>query len=280
MTGVRAMDEADIDAFLALANATGWSYEAADAERLMRLFPDGCFACEDDGLAKGFATALSFGKVGVIGNVVVEKMYRRRGAGAALVRACIDHLASAGATDTRLYAYEDVVRFYERLGFAAGRGYLTMRGAGGAVCRGHAAVRADDLLAKRIVAMDENVFGSGRGRLLKSLRGEFPDMALASVDGDELEGYLFARGSEDTGYEAGPWVAAADGGMALLDALVGMVEEGADVWVTVPEDSDAARDAAGRLGFKRMFRTVEMALGKPPVRRDERLLALCGLEKG
>jgi ribosomal protein S18 acetylase RimI-like enzyme len=277
---VRKAEDEDIEAFVVMANATGWSYEAADAERLLRLFPDGFFACDADGKPAGFATALGFGQAGIVGNVVVDSRLRKHGLGRALTEACVGHLKAAGATEIRLYAYENVVGFYEKLGFRPGGGFLTMKGQASPACRGHGAVAVDDALAKRIVSSDRRLAGCDRARLLKSLRGEFPELALASADGESLDGYILARGSARTGYEAGPWVAEAPGGEALLDALMERVEAGSDIWVTVPEGNKGAMAAVKRLGFKKAFRTVEMSLGAAPRPLGRPVFALCGLEKG
>ncbi|MFH0815864.1 MAG: GNAT family N-acetyltransferase [Methanobacteriota archaeon] len=277
---VRNLEDGDIDIFVALANAAGWSYEAADAERLLRLFPGGFFASEEDGVPKGFATAMAFGATGIIGNVVVDSRHRRVGVGRALTNACIQHLKGAGATDIRLYSYEGVVPFYERLGFHKGDAFVTMSGKAGITCRGHGIVNVDDKLAKEIHSLDARLFRADRTRMLKSLRGEFPELALASVDGDAVEGYLYARGSERTGYEAGPWASKGGQGLVLMDALLGKVEAGSEVWVSIPEANRTACSAVGRLGFRPLFKTMEMAYGSKPVPLDERMLALCGLEKG
>jgi GNAT superfamily N-acetyltransferase len=277
---IRNLEDGDIEMFVALANATGWSYEAADAERLLRLFPGGFFVSEDDGIPNGFATALGFGNVGIIGNVVVDSKRRKTGIGRALTGACIQHLKGDGATEIRLYAYENVVHFYERLGFRKGAAFVTVKGNASLSCRGHGAVNVDDKLAKEIHSLDAKLFGADRTRMLKALRGEFPELALASVDGDAVDGYLYARGSERTGYEAGPWTSTGGQGIVLLDALLGKVEDGAEIWVTLPDSNRTARGAAERLGFKPLFKTIEMALAKQPAQLDERMLALSGLEKG
>ena len=98
---IRNLEDEDIELFVALANATGWSYEAADAERLPRLFPEGFFVSEDDGAPNGFATTMSFGAKGVVGNVVVDSRRRKSGIGRSLTDACVQHLKGAGATDIR-----------------------------------------------------------------------------------------------------------------------------------------------------------------------------------
>jgi len=277
---IRNLEDGDIEIFVAFANATGWSYEAADAERLLRLFPGGFFVSEDDGVPNGFATALGFGARGVIGNVVVEQKRRKGGIGRALTNACVKHLKDAGASDIGLYAYENVVPFYERLGFKKGGTFVTMKGKASLSCRGHGAVDVDDKMAKEIHSLDAKLFGADRTRMLKALRGEFPELALASADGGDVEGYLYARGSERTGYEVGPWASQGGQGVVLLDALLGKVEAGSEIWVTIPEANRTAKAAAARLGFKPLFKTVEMALGAKPAAPDERMLALCGLEKG
>ena len=58
-------------------------------------------------------------EVGYVWNVYVEPRARGRGIGAALVRACIAHLASLGCDRVLLHAGERARPLYERLGFEA-----------------------------------------------------------------------------------------------------------------------------------------------------------------
>ncbi|WP_306155037.1 GNAT family N-acetyltransferase [Roseovarius sp. MMSF_3281] len=68
----------------------------------------------------GCARILTKGKTGKIGRVCVLKEGRGRGIGAALVQACVDHIATLpGLTRAELGAQIHAIGFYEGLGFAA-----------------------------------------------------------------------------------------------------------------------------------------------------------------
>jgi predicted GNAT family N-acyltransferase len=275
---MRVMASEDLDGVLRLTNAAGWAYESSDLERLARLAPEGCIVSEEDGVVVAFASALRFGKVGVIGNVVVDQRLRGKGMGRAVVEAARATLA--GTEGVRLHSYIQVRDFYERFGFVAGQRFVTMRGRASLGC---VAGEVEELGAgtmREVLALDASLSGMDRSRLLKVLCAEFPDMALVAPSNDGIGGYLFARGSRTSGYEVGPWASVAGAGDRLLAAFLGRVEEGAEVWATVRKGDERAVAILAGAGFATAFETVEMAFGQTPPAPGDALLAICGLEKG
>ncbi len=68
----------------------------------------------------GCARILVQGETGKIGRVCVLRQARGTGLGAALIRACIDHLRGLpGVTRAKLGAQAHALGFYEKLGFVA-----------------------------------------------------------------------------------------------------------------------------------------------------------------
>ena len=68
----------------------------------------------------GCARILTKGETGKIGRVCVLKEGRGKGIGAALVQACVDHIATLpGLTRAELGAQTHAIGFYEALGFVA-----------------------------------------------------------------------------------------------------------------------------------------------------------------
>ena len=73
-----------------------------------------------EGRPVGCARILLKGETGKIGRVCVLKEGRGKGIGAALVQACVDHIATLpGLTRAELGAQTHAIEFYEALGFAA-----------------------------------------------------------------------------------------------------------------------------------------------------------------
>lgn len=71
-----------------------------------------------DGVPVGCARILADGETGRIGRVCVLRPHRGRGIGAALVRACLDHLRTLpGLRRAELGAQVTALGLYERLGF-------------------------------------------------------------------------------------------------------------------------------------------------------------------
>src|SRR6056297_1437358 len=73
-----------------------------------------------EGTPVGCARILFKGETGKIGRVCVLREGRGKGIGAALVQACVDHIATLpGLTRAELGAQTHAIEFYEALGFAA-----------------------------------------------------------------------------------------------------------------------------------------------------------------
>ena len=278
---IRRMREMDVNWALKLANAEGWSYSRTDMERLLALTRAGFLVIEKAAAPAGMASAVLYGKRGVIGNIVVEPRFRGKGLASSLVEACAAYLKKAGAEEIYLYSYEQRTKFYERFGFRAGDAVLTMKGRPKTAAEAQASIsRIDDDMGP-VASLDRELFGSDRSRLLRRLRDEAPELALlASGAGGQVEGYVFGRGARDNGYEIGPWMSAGQGCEGLLDSLLSAIPVGSQAWVSVPEKRVQAVMALSERGFKLAFKTIEMRLHDAPIAMDGRLLAICGLEKG
>jgi len=75
-----------------------------------------------DGRPVGTARIVVEGDTGKIGRVCVLKTHRGTGLGAALIRACLDDLRSAGIRRARLGAQLTATGFYQKLGFTVTSG--------------------------------------------------------------------------------------------------------------------------------------------------------------
>lgn len=264
---VRRVGPDDVDAAVALVNAEGWAFAPEDFEAMLRLEPDGLFCSIDDGEVVGLTTTASYGTTGWIGNVVVAGDHRGQGRGTALVEAAIDHLREGGAETVGLYALEDSIPLYLRLGFKE-RGTVVAWTAelddGGSWDR-----TADP---DRIVEVDARHVADDRSRYLQDILGR--DGVRAAVDDDA---YAIARPGRV--WEVGPVVAGDPARAAeLIEGLLASLEGPAEV--AFPADNRAAVDLYAHHGFERAYTATTMTLDSGGLYDPSAVYGLLGLEKG
>jgi len=274
------MTLADIPAAIAMTDLEGWGYSAADFRRLHRLEPRGCLVAVSGGKRMGLTTAVSYGKAGWIGNVIVLPEFRGKGVGAELVGRATTYLQSIGVEAVRLNAYINRVQFYEGLGFEGE--YENIRFTGMAPVGGNLPASGSSRPnLDQIASFDRRFFGAPRGRLLASLSNEFPG-TFVSLGERKLRGYIVGQVSGDT-CEIAPWVVdpAARGAARELWAVLSPKVAGATIGLSAPARSTTAMAVARWLGLRPVFRTLRMYLGKHAYGgRAEGIIGLGGLDKG
>ena len=271
---------ADIPFAIEITETEGWGYAAADFRRLQRLDSKGCIVAVSGGKRIGLTTAISYGKVGWVGNVIVAPESRGQGIGAELIRRAVAHLRDEGAETVRLNAYLNRVRFYEDLGFKGE--YENVRFAGTASGGSVAPVGySPPVNLDRAISFDKRFFGASRTRLLSSLWNEFPDTFI-SLGGGKIRGYIVGQVSAGS-CEIAPWVVDPSAPGAAKE-LWGMLEPrigGVTVGFAAPAASRTALAAARWLRLKPVFRTLRMYCGRRAHGgRSEGIVALGGLDKG
>lgn len=278
---VRRFEERDIERAIALTDLESWGYTRADFLRLLRLHPEGCFVAEDGGHVVGLLTTTAYGRLAFLGAVIVQPDRRGEGIGDAIMRTALDHLDERGVETVRLNAYLNVVPFYERLGFR--HEYENVRWTGPPMdavpytCR---PIAREDL--GRIAHFDRIFFGADREELLRSLAKEFPRTFLVVERQGAIAGYLVGNTSSPA-CEIGPWIVNPNREGAGPDLFHGLVRtaNARSVSFTAPAPNRRASGLARRLGYKEVFRTLRMVLGKDGHHgRPEGVWALAGLEKG
>ncbi len=267
---VRAMGLEDLGFAMALTREEGWDYGERDIIRLLELEPGGSFVALEGGERVGIVTTLRHERSAWLGNLVVRPSHRGLGYGKRLAEHALAFLAGRGVGTVGIYAYEWLTDFYRALGFEGSEGIITFsgrseggRGAGGA------------LDMEELIAFDEPRFGDGRGKLLRRLQEEYPDLCKVQKEGGRVAGYIMGRRSE-TGAEIGPWVSRQSCARGLLEAELAGLE--GEVWVSVPEKNGGALETVRSCGFRERFRTVLMYRGPPLVQRE--ICAVAALEKG
>jgi ribosomal protein S18 acetylase RimI-like enzyme len=278
MLRVRLMTAADLPLGLRLSRQAGWNQTEADWRRLLGLQPDGCFVAEWAGTPAGTTVTCIFGPVAWVAMVLVEESARGRGVGTALLREALAFLDRQQLATVRLDATPQGRPLYERLGFVEQFQVARYEGvlppAPGGARRPPA--RAEHWPA--LAALDGQVTGLDRSRMLLRLFAEQPGWVHAARRGDRCTGFLAARPG-DRAVQLGPWVGSLPAARRLVaDACAD--HAGRRVLLDVPVPNAAAVRLAKDLGLTVQRFFTRMWRGAPARERLEGLWASSGPEKG
>ena len=256
-----------------------WGLNEADFRFMMDLEPDGCFIVLENEKRVGMATAVTFGRVGWVGNVIVVESHRNRGVGSLLVRHAVDFLRDRSVRTVGLYAYLQAIPFYERLGFVSDAGFVVMRGSGVSSSGEFLSREGKKRDLPNILALDGFCFGASRERLLRSIFSDRRNPSRVLYD-EELLGFALAKRRSEMA-EVGPVVCRSSSPQVSTDLLQAVLQklQGLEVYMYVAEDAKSVLSLLGDYGFSESFRLTRMFLGEP-VRDKGCLLAAESLERG
>jgi len=216
-----ALDEARLEACLALSRAAGWNQNAADW-RLMLEIGRGWGLSRADGTLVASTLVLPYGGFAWISMVLVLPAQRRKGYASRLLRRALDALRAAGLTPV-LDATPAGRAVYLQEGFHDTWGFKRYQLQAPTV---QGADRASGIrpLAERdwpqILALDVGAFGASRERLLRALAARLPSAALVLEEAGDIRGFLLGRDGREA-RQLGPLVADADAAaIALVDAAL------------------------------------------------------------
>lgn len=261
---IRCMENKDVPQSVALTGLMDWGLTEEDFAFNIGLEPGGCFvAVTEREQVVGVITSVAYGKIGWVGNVIVQPQRRDSGIGVALVNHALDHLTKRGVVTTGLYGYRNVVHFYEKLGFKASRPFFWMS------CktvswRGEAAPSAEPRDIQTIVELDKRCFGAPRQRLLRSLLTSPAAVTRVILDQGRLISFVMASKFEET-VEIGPWASIQGREKEGLQLFKSLGEElsGLQAHVGVPSDRPDLIDFLSDLGFAEEFPVIRMYHGQP-----------------
>src|SRR3989337_836308 len=109
-----------------LTDTMDWGLTEEDFGLMMDLEPEGSFVAQDDGERVGIVTTIRFGHTGWIGNLILDQNHRSKGTGSQLLKHAMKYLKEKSVTTIGLYAYENLVSFYEKLGFKASSRFIRL----------------------------------------------------------------------------------------------------------------------------------------------------------
>lgn len=258
---IRIMTKRDIKFALKLQDIVGWGNTCADIERSLCYEPKGCFVASLDEVDIGIVNSYLYGKVGFIGNLIVNPEIRGKGVGSELMKQAIKRLTLDGAETIRLDGVQRAIPLYERLGFKGE--YWSLRYNGMAVKAPHKGIEPmvlEDL--KQIAKLDRRFCGLDRAQKLTRVLEDFPDLCFKASKDGEIRGFIMARIGVSN-VRVGPWICDPiydELAEYLLNALVSKVE-GSKIWVGVPEFNKLSVSIIESKIFDQMPSSLRMCYG-------------------
>jgi len=278
-TYVRKMTSSDIAFAIRLTDTMHWDLTDRDFRFTMALEPEGSFLALDGNKKVGLTTAVQLGKIGWIGNVIVDPPHRSKGVGAQLIRHAIDYLVKKGAATVGLYSYVNTVPFYEKLGFKPNCTFLRLAGQ---VPKAHVDKKSirmmtdDDFGA--VMGLDNRCVGWSRERLLKRIFRSSRDLCHVAWEGNDSLGFIMADWYKQ---EVGPCVCRPiydEEAVNLLNVVLSKLV-GVEVRIGVLEARRSIVDALKKMSFKKEFKVVRMYWGDK-LEDKGCLFAMESLERG
>ncbi len=229
----------------------------------------------------GVLSTTSYGPLAFLGAVIVDPVLRGKGIGRLLMQEALRHLASTWVQTVRLNAYQNVIPFYEKLGFHGEYDVIRWHGRVPSGAPGHASPATPEDL-DRLVSFDARFFGAPRKGLLARLLEEFPETFFVVSEGAQVLGYLVGS-PYDGACEVGPWVVAPGHPRVARELFRTLVAEvgSCEYAFSGPSPNPDLAEFVNETGFAEAFRTLRMWWGQDshpgnPVG----VWAAGGLEKG
>jgi predicted N-acetyltransferase YhbS len=250
-------------------------------ERHLRLEPEGWLVAEEAGRVVGTGGLTVMGRTGWIGLVGVDPAAQRRGIASLLTRRLLELADERGCARVLLDASPSGKPVYDKLGFVAEDEVAVWQRAGGAARlegAGSIAIEAGASAREELLALDRQVFGDDRARVVASFIADDPAAVLvARGPAGDLRGYAIAQGSG----MIGPWVALDT--VAARALLVEVLERRGALALSVclPAVNDAGASLLEEAGFARARSLTHMRRGDAlEVARRRRIFGQANLAFG
>ena len=246
-----------------LANTLNWNMAIEDFQFAVSLEPHGCFVAFEGSERVGIATCINYGRVGWFGNLIVNEKCRRQGVGSLLVKHAINYLQCKGVKAVGLYAYQNLLSFYSKLGFKFERGYCVLQAERlGSISADNCPNVGRDQICK-VEEFDCRCFGGDRRRLLESIILESDNLSYYKLANNEFVGYIAA-----TVYEKMAWVGPllcktgnSNAAVSLLKAILSKLT-GKSVYIAIPKDESVLSNLLFESGFVEDFAVSSMFFGE------------------
>jgi GNAT superfamily N-acetyltransferase len=264
MLQIRTLSPEDLPFSVQITGQMGWNLVEDDFKFMMDLEPEGCFVALDNDKRIGLATTISYGNIGWFGNLLVNEAYRNEGVGSQLVKHSIDYLSRKHVQSVGLYAYENRIHFYTRLGFKHDADFAVMKGTGfpSPANPNVKKAREEDIL--NIVEYDESCFGSSRKKLLEPIILDPDNLCYTISKNNHVSAYVVAKAYRGVA-ELGPLVCP-EGRSDLAVDLLNMVLDKLDsveVSLFLPLKESILINMLKDKEFTEEFHVAKMFYGAP-----------------
>lgn len=276
---IRTMKREEVGIAVDWAAGEGWNPGLNDSDCYYAADPLGFLLGILDDEPVATISAVSYGETfGFLGFYIVKPEHRGRGFGMRIWNAGVERLKG------RTIGLDGVVaqqHNYEKSGFKSAYRNIRYQGQ----CHGRAGNDADitnlsSLPFETIAAYDRPLFPANRTRFLKSWIAQPGCCALGIERDGAFSGYGVMRRCR-SGYKIGP-LFADDASLAerLFQAFADRGEDGAPLFLDVPEVNGAAVDLAERRQLHVVFETARMYAGQAPDIPLERQFGVTSFEIG
>lgn len=263
----------DIPGALALSTEAGWNQLEGDWQRLVRLWPNGCFCIRDGGEVISTTVAVTYDRRLAWIAMVLTKVERRgQGLARRLLEQSLAYTDSLGMECVKLDATDLGRPVYEKLGFVDERKVSRwLRRKSPSVNR---PPRTEKYLDSELMQMDRKAFGANRTRLLEDLSELNHVYALPG------QGYAICRPGR-TAVHFGPCVAETNyDAKEILSAALNRHGREDMIWDLADENEGAVR-LAMEAGFSRIRKLTRMRRGgDAALAFSPKIYALAGFELG
>ena len=264
MFNIKEMTKQDFPFAVQLVNTMNWGMSIDDFLFSQKLEPEGCFVLLRDSECIGIATNVIFDEVGWFGNFVIAKAFRGGGAGHFLLSHSIEFLRNKGVKTIGLYAYPNLVKFYENFGFKLDSNYLVMKGRIQVNQTMNLPLQASKSDIEAIVDFDRYYFGANRGKLLESILSHPDNLCYSIFKAGKIVAYVIAKVHQDL-VELGPLVCDSkqlDAAVSLLNAILGQLK-GQKVFTCLSTNETSLVTLLSNAGCTKDFQVARMFLGAP-----------------
>ena len=261
MFHVEKMKTDDFPFAVQLANTMNWNMTVDDFKFIMNLEPQGCFVQFHGNERVGIATTISFEKAGWFGNFIVKDDARGKGAGTLLLKHALNYLKSKNAETIGLYAYPQLVKFYQRFGFEPDSNFLVLKGKAAIPATQETLREAEKGDIAEILYLDGKCFGTNRKKLIEQILLNEKNFCFVSTENNKIIGYVAAKVYDEMA-EVGPLchVNRQEAAVLLLKSILSRLK-GLDVFMYVPKKEKSLLAMLREMGFEEDFRVVRMFLG-------------------
>jgi len=262
MFQIRKLLEEDFDFAVNLTDTRDWQQTEEDFGFMLEMEPEGCFILLYDSERVGLVTNVSFGKVGWLGNLIVDEKHRKEGGGRLLMQYSLEYFRSRGVETVGLFAYMDTVEFYRKLGFIYDSDFVVLNGKGFSSDTKADVKKVDESDVDAIVDFDCSCFGGSRGKLFKPLLQSRGNICYVSYDEEQICGYAMAKVYWNTA-DVGPLMCKQDRGDLALELLKKLFDklQSFEVSLCVPRKETVILEFLREHGFSEKFRVARMFLG-------------------